>query len=97
MPKAEKESKGKKEKSTRQPSAYNLFMKTELPRIKKADTTLTIKMHSSLPRPTGRRRVRTRQTKQSEHSSPYPFLTHHQPCNQPPTPHSISYSTHNVV
>ncbi|KAJ3207643.1 hypothetical protein HDU67_007343 [Dinochytrium kinnereticum] len=43
MPKAEKTAKPKKEKSTREPSAYNLFMKAELPRIKKADANLSHK------------------------------------------------------
>ncbi|KAJ3095708.1 hypothetical protein HDU97_006594 [Phlyctochytrium planicorne] len=47
MPKAEKTEKkpkaAKKEKGTREPSAYNLFMKTELPRIKKNDASLSHK------------------------------------------------------
>ncbi|KAJ3073596.1 hypothetical protein HDU98_001191 [Podochytrium sp. JEL0797] len=41
---AEKKEKAEKgEKVPRKPSAYNLFMKTELPKVKVADPTLTHK------------------------------------------------------
>ncbi|KAJ3070707.1 hypothetical protein HDU98_006254 [Podochytrium sp. JEL0797] len=42
--KPEKAEKGEKvEKAPRKPSAYNLFMKTELPKVKIADPTITHK------------------------------------------------------
>ncbi|KAI8615625.1 yabby protein-domain-containing protein [Chytriomyces sp. MP71] len=47
MPKEEKKEKKsageKKEKTVRAPSAYNLFMKTELPRVKAENPELTHK------------------------------------------------------